>query len=115
MLSFTEGASASLPDLGPLRLAECGEHTVAAGWSTWGRPAYRTPHHSAYHILAGGCSLEFAGRETSLRPGALHIIPGNQLLRRRTEGMRHRWLNFNAESLSVDLQLGRLDRVLSFP
>ncbi len=104
-----------LPHVGAIRIAACGEHTVDAGWSVWDKGPYRTWNHTIWHILEGECTIAFDGQEWRLAGGALHLIPGHRFARRRTPGMRHRWINYNLEQLSADLHLGRLERPLSLP
>ena len=112
-LSLT--GAAPLPNVGAMRIAACGEHTVDAGWSVWEKGPYRTWNHTIWHILEGECTVAFDGHEWRLGSGALHLIPGHRFARRRTPGMRHRWVNYNLEQLSADLHLGRLEEPLSLP
>ena len=107
--------SGPLPTVGPIRIQACGETTVDAGWSIWDKGPYRTWNHTVYHILEGGCTLAFDGQEWRLGPGAIHLVPGHRFARRKTTGMRHRWINYNLEMLSADLHLGRLEAPLSLP
>lgn len=112
-LSIT--GSGPLPTVGPLRIPACGETTVDANWSIWDKGPYRTWNHTVYHILEGDCTLAFDDQQWRLGPGFIHLVPGHRFARRKTRGMRHRWINYNLDLLSADLHLGRLEAPLSLP
>jgi AraC-like DNA-binding protein len=113
-MALSLSGSAALPSVGPLRIQACGDSTVDAGWSIWEKP-YRTWNHTVWQIIEGDCTLAFDDGEWRLRPGLIHLVPGHRFARRKTVGMRHRWINYNLDLLSADLHLGRLEAPLSLP
>lgn len=105
----------ALRSVGSFHIQALGESAVDHGWSTNDQPPYRTLGHSVFQIVTGSCSIWLGGLWWELRPGALYLIPGHQLISRRTSGMRHRVINFTLENFSTDRHLGQCKQVLTAP
>lgn len=118
MLLMSRGndpTSQPLGGCGDLHLASFGRRLVSSTWSTDSAPPYRSASHNLILTHTGAAKIEMEGTWYHLTPGRVAIVPGFNLLRRQTAGFDHTWVCFTSGSLSHDLQVARLGRIIDAP
>ncbi|MBI3831765.1 MAG: helix-turn-helix transcriptional regulator [Planctomycetes bacterium] len=95
-------------------LIDGGYHVCTPQWNS-GAGYYADSHH-LYIPRSGQAKYAIAGREWTLRPGFVYLLPGYQWIRFSCKKrMLLDWLHFRPESLEIDLRIIQFKEGMSWP